>query len=54
MTDREKVRLCQKIIQEFWEYSTDEDDNENGLRAALNCVSTVLDFAPEEDKDGLS
>lgn len=43
MTDREKVRLCQQIIQDFWGYFTTEED-ESGFRTALNCISTVLDF----------
>jgi len=55
MTDREKVRLCRKMIREFWEYSTsEEDENENALSTVLNCIDTVLAFGEEAEDNGVS
>ena len=48
MTDSEKVKLIHKLIQDFWDYNSD-DEIKAGAMVLVSSISTVLEFGEAED-----
>lgn len=44
MTDAEKVLLCRNMVRDFWEYLS-EDKQQDGAEALIMALSSVLDFS---------
>lgn len=48
MTDRDKLKLIDKMIADFWEYGGSECGEK--ANAVLEMITTVIDFEDKEDE----
>lgn len=46
MTDKEKIRLLKQMVNDFWEYRSDDGP---GAVVYLEVIQTVLEFGGDDD-----
>ena len=43
MTDREKLKLIDNVIADFWEF-LDENDQRNGSMVLISAIASIVEF----------
>lgn len=44
MSDTEKMLIVDRIIADFWEWNSDEEERKTGALHVLNAISSVLGY----------